>query len=149
MNDLSVTPQAARALAEAKLKQRDDAIRANGIREGRKLERAEMLAQAGAQTLEEAGLLATVRQEQERAMGELKAAFARMERKHGLFRLWQGIALGASLGAIAAGSATYVVIDGGQKAAFDAATEAAARNVVTGYALQRSREPVPPPGTEK
>lgn len=138
---VSPTPEAERAAAQLRLAARDAGIKGQAKREGREEREREMLQEIGVTTISDLSLLTQLRTEHQADLARLEARWRVIERKHGLFRLWQGAALGAALGATAAGVATYVVIDGGQKAAFDAATEAAARNVVTGYALQRSREP--------
>lgn len=141
-------PNAEQQAAQLRLAARDAGIKGQAKREGREERERELLQEIGVKAIEDLSLVAQLRTDHQADLARQEGRWRVVERKHGLFRLWQGIALGASLGAIAAGAATYVMIDAGQKAAFDAATEAAARNVVTGYALQRSREPSEPPATQ-
>ena len=140
MSEPLQTPQAERQAAAMRLAARDAGIKGQAKREGREERERELMQELGIRTIEDLGILSQVRFEHEAALKQQEGRWRVIERKHGLFRLWQGIAIGASLGAIAAGAGTYAVIDGGQKAAFDAAADSAARNVVTGYALQRTQD---------
>lgn len=142
MTEPAVTPHAAAELARAKLKQRDDAIRANGIKEGRKLEREEITATLGASALEEAGLLAAVRHEHEQAVVALRASMEREERKHGKGQWWQGALIGgAVMGAgVAAGAALYTRSVIGN--VFDAAAQMRAQSDITD-AIVRERRATP------
>lgn len=114
-----------------KLKQHDDAVRANGIKEGRKLERNEILASIGAESVNDFSQLAILRAERDARPTQ------REEAKHGWARLWQGIALGSILGftaAIIVGSLTL-------GSAFDQARQYGAGMVAVGAATQAAQPP--------
>jgi hypothetical protein len=142
VSDPLVTPFAAADLARAKLKQRDDAIRANGIKEGRRLARDEIIADLGAQSLEELGLLNALRHEHDQALAAMRAGAEREERKHGAGKWWQGAVVGGAIvgSAVAAGAALYAraVID----SAFDAAAQMRTQSDITD-AIVRERRATP------
>ena len=90
---LHQTPDAQKEAARAAIKAREDGIRANAIKQGRVLERADLLQALGKQTLEEASQTAQLRAERD--------ARPTMEQygRHGMARLYQGVAIGAAFGA--------------------------------------------------
>lgn len=139
--ELSATPKAAADAVRAKIKQDQDLAEARGIKKGRGLERAEMLAAMGAKTMEDVSLLGAVQQAHAHTLLDMRKQFEREEAKHGAHRWWKGFAVGGLVWGIIAGAATYAVIDNGQKAAFDAATDATARGVIVDRASRAAEQP--------
>lgn len=86
------TPDAKRADAIAKIKAREDGIRANAIRQGREAERRELMEALGAQTLADASQVAQIRKERDARPTHAEEA------KHGRFRFYQGGFLGLIIG---------------------------------------------------
>lgn len=94
MSDLAHTPAAIQAAATAKREARENAIRANGIKEGRQKATAEILQQLGVQRLEEASQL-------HRLMLERDARILPSEeRKHVKAARNMGVIIGIGIGAL-------------------------------------------------
>ena len=118
------TPIAAQISATARLKQREDAIRANGIKQGRIAERAEMLTALGVKALEDVTAIPAMK-------ADLDARWQREEAKHGRFRFYQGGVLGITAGIIL-GCAMILAM---QDAIWDAATRSFREQAMTGAIL--------------
>lgn len=131
MAEVLQTNEARQEAARIKLKQHDDAVRANGIKEGRKLERNEILASVGAESVNDFSQLAILRAERD-ARPTLNE-----EAKHGWAKFWQGTTLGVALGAalvLAVGSLTL-------SSAFNQARQYGAGMVAVGAATQAAAPP--------
>lgn len=130
--------------ARARLKQRDDAIRANGIKQGRSLERAEIMEALGVKTLEEAGTIGAIRTEHEAELERVHAQHEREEKKHGKGMWWQGALIGGMVAGagVAIGAAIYTdaLIDN----VFDASGKMRAQSDITD-AIERERQRELPP----
>lgn len=122
-------PFAAGASAAVRLKQREDAIRANAIKVGRQAERAEMLKTLGVKALEDVTAIPVMR-------ADLDARWQREEAKHGRFRFYQGASLGICAGALL-GCALILLM---QDAIWDAATRSFREQAMTG-AILSAQEP--------
>ena len=121
--------------ATAKLKQRDDAIRANGIKEGRKLERQEIIAGFAPASIEEMSELAHLRRElKERpTAAEVKAAKA-----HGYhLAAWQFGLAGTLMGALMSAMALIAMTNVGVQQL----REFGAGMVLSGAATQQLNPP--------
>lgn len=133
MSEPHALPEATRAAALAKVKAREDGIRAAAIKEGRSLERRDMLQTLGLQRLDEASQLTQLRAERD------ARPTAEEERKHVKAGYWRGFAIGGAItGAIVAIGAAWLsdrMID----SAFDAAGRIRAQSDMTD-ALVRSQE---------
>lgn len=136
--EIAQTPQAVQTSAAAKLKQHDDAVRANGIKQGRALERAEIMVALGVQTMDELGLIQTVRAEHEAELARVRVQHEREERKHGRGHWWQGALIGGAVtgAVVAAGAAIYTdaLIDN----VFEASAQVRAQSEIT-QAVERER----------
>jgi broad specificity phosphatase PhoE len=136
---ISETPHAAEA--RTKLKQRDDAIRANAIKQGRQAERAEILAKLGALALEDVRLTAELKAQHAAEVERMTQAYRREERKYGKGQWWQGAVFGGAIigSAVAVGASLYTRAVIGN--VFDAAAQMRAQSDIT-EAVERSlREP--------
>lgn len=131
-------PNAAAEAVKAKIKQQQDAVRANGIRQGRALERQDICAQLGASTIEDLSVLNRVTQ-------ELDQRWQREERKEAKGAFWRGLAFGLAGGAMLTSGGFLLLVDRAMQSAFDRATEFGERQVMTGAAVaaqaQRDAEP--------
>lgn len=134
--------------ARAKIKQDQDLAFARGVKQGRADERKEILASAGQRSLDELAMLPAIQQAHAHTLLDMRKQFEREEAKHGAHRWWKGFAVGGLVWGIIAGAATYAVIDNGQKAAFDAATDATARGVIVDRASRAAEQPTAVPASE-
>lgn len=109
--ELHSTPEANKAAALAKLKQHDDAIRANGIKTGYANRDAEWKAALGVKDMDEA-----------REVTQLRARpTVQEELKHGRFRFWQGVAAGSFVTMLTLGIGMAIYTRSVMDPAFDAA----------------------------
>jgi hypothetical protein len=135
-------------LAQAKLKQeqREQGIRAQAIQEGMRKATADIELRLGKQALESGPLLAAHAKELDRRDALHATALEirdREESKHVKAGWWKGFSHGLMLcvpAAALAFLAAFLVIDAGQKAAFDAASQSSQQGFITGAAT-RSQEP--------
>lgn len=93
--DPTPLPDARRAQALATIKQREDAIRANGIKQGRTLERREIMEALGAQTLEDASHVAAITAERDARPTQEAVTFAKRASHR------EGVVLGSVWGFVA------------------------------------------------
>lgn len=135
MGELAQTPEAARAKAQATLKSREDGIRAAAIKQGRTLERAEIMQALGVQRLEDASQIARLIAERDARVTPQEEA------KHGRFRFYQGAAFGGAIigSLVAIGAAWYAsaIIN----PAFDAAGRIRAQSDMTEALVRSQQEP--------
>jgi hypothetical protein len=122
MGELAQTPEATRAAALAKVKAREDGIRAQAIRQGREAERKDMLQALGIQRIEEASQLAQLRAERD------ARPTAGEEAKHGRHQRWLGFAIGVPAGMILACGAIFAM----QGIIWDTATRSFREQAMTG-----------------
>jgi hypothetical protein len=122
MSEPHALPQATREAALAKVKAREDGIRAQAIRQGREAERKDMLQALGVQRIEEASQLAQLRAERDArpTVGE--------EAKHGRHQRWLGFAIGVPAGMILACGAIFAM----QGIIWDTATRSFREQAMTG-----------------
>lgn len=131
--EIAHTPEALRAQVIAKQKAREDGIRAQAIKQGRQLERAEVLQALGVQRIEDASDL-------ERVCAERDARpTVSEERKHGRHRFWQGATVGVITGMIAASLLILFM----QGLIWDTAARSFREQAMTGALLSSQREPQP------
>lgn len=137
MAEVLATPQERQEAARLKLKQHDDAVRANGIKQGRLLERGEMLQALGVHTLEDASQLAQIRQERDSrpTLGQYH--------RHGIARLFQGVAAGAAAAAILMSGLFLLVWREAVTVASREARETAQAGVMMGVASQAQTNETP------
>lgn len=126
-------PAASQEAARIKLKQREDAIRANAIKDGRKKERDEILATLGAKTLDELTMLGQVK-------SELAAQHDMITRHAVRHARWFGGAIGAAVASIAVCAAFTFIILKMQADTMDQAQRIAAQATLVGAATQRQAE---------
>ncbi len=119
---VSALPEATRAAALAKVKAREDGIRAQAIRQGREAERKDMLQALGIQRIEEASQLAQLRAERD------ARPTAGEEAKHGRHQRWLGFAIGVPAGMILACGAIFAM----QGIIWDTATRSFREQAMTG-----------------
>lgn len=97
MADLHSTPQERQEAARLKLKQREDGIKANAIKQGYQARDAEWFKRLGVSSMEEATEIGHLRAEMKRRITPEE------ERKHGSAKFWAGMFTGAMCaGAISA-----------------------------------------------
>ena len=127
---VSALPEATRAAALAKVKAREDGIRAQAIRQGREAERKDMLQALGVQRIEEASQLAQLRAERDArpTTGE--------EAKHGRHQRWLGFAIGVPAGMILACGAIFAM----QGIIWDTATRSFREQAMTGALISTHGE---------
>jgi hypothetical protein len=127
---VSALPQATREAALAKVKAREDGIRAQAIRQGREAERKDMLQALGIQRIEEASQLAQLRAERDArpTVGE--------EAKHGRHQRWLGFAIGVPVGMILACAAIFAM----QGIIWDTATRSFREQAMTGAIISSQGE---------
>jgi hypothetical protein len=130
MGELAQTPEATRAAALAKVKAREDGIRAQAIRQGREAERKDMLQALGVQRIEEASQLAQLRAERD------ARPTAEEERKHGRHQRWMGGLYGYVFGAL---SATLVILFM-QRVIWDTSIQSAREQAMTGAIISSQGE---------
>ena len=118
-------------LAQAKLaqKQREDGIRAAAIKQGRQLERQELLQALGVQKLEDASELAHIRAERDARPTQAE------ELKHGRHRFYQGAVVGIVAGALLACVAIFTM----QRVIWDTAARSFREQAMTGAILSGQR----------
>lgn len=118
-------------LAQAKLaqKQREDGIRAAAIKQGRQLERQELLQALGVQKLEDASELAQIRAERDARPTRAE------ELKHGRHRFYQGAVAGIVAGALLACIAIFTM----QSVIWDTAARSFREQAMTGAILSGQR----------
>ena len=131
MSDPTPLQTQADKLAQAKQaqKQREDGIRAAAIKQGRSLERAEIFATLGAQTVEEASQLAQIRAERDARPTQAE------ELKHGRHRFYQGAVVGIVAGALLACVAIFTM----QRVIWDTAARSFREQAMTGAILSGQR----------
>lgn len=130
---LPETPAARQARLHQAAERTKQAIRAQAIGEGRKLERSDILTQLGAQTVADASQINRLTKERD------ERVTSREEAKHGRFRFYQGAALGTVMGAclmLAAGALMVGEI-------FKQASQYGREMAVTGAIAQGVNEPEP------
>lgn len=129
--EIAHTPEALRAQVIAKQKAREDGIRAQAIKQGRQLERAEVLQALGVQRIEDASDL-------ERVCAERDARpTVSEERKHGRHRFYQGAVVGIVAGALLACMAIFTM----QRVIWDTAARSFREQAMTGALLSTQQEP--------
>ena len=134
MTELAQTPAAAQEAARLRLKQREDALKANAIKQGRALERAELTKEIEALKLEHEAMLRGIKDAQ-------ADEIARTVRPHEKASFWLGGILGVAAGAIFASAGYLLVVDKAMQQAFDRAQEISAASTLVGAATQRQAEP--------
>ncbi len=127
---VSALPQATREAALAKVKAREDGIRAQAIRQGREAERKDMLQALGIQRIEEASQLAQLRAERD------ARPTAGEEAKHGRHQRWLGFAIGVPAGMILACGAIFAM----QGIIWDTATRSFREQAMTGALISTHGE---------
>jgi hypothetical protein len=127
---VSALPEATRAAALAKVKAREDGIRAQAIRQGREAERKDMLQALGIQRIEEASQLAQLRAERD------ARPTAGEEAKHGRHQRWLGFAIGVPAGMILACGAIFAM----QGIIWDTATRSFREQAMTGALISTHGE---------
>jgi hypothetical protein len=127
---VSALPEATRAAALAKVKAREDGIRAQAIRQGREAERKDMLQALGIQRIEEASQLAILRAERD------ARPTAGEEAKHGRHQRWLGFAIGVPAGMILACGAIFAM----QGIIWDTATRSFREQAMTGALISTHGE---------
>lgn len=131
--DIAQTPEARQAEARAKIKAREDGIRANAIKEGRTLERRDLLARLGAQAIEEASQLAILRKERDERPTRAEEA------KHVRGAMGWGMLWGAILGAAIMCAAIFIM----QGVIWDTAARSFREQAMTGAMLSSQQERSP------
>lgn len=135
-------PEARRAEALAKVKAREDGIRAAAIKQGRTLERNDILKALGVQALEEASHVARLTAERDARVT------IQEERKHGRHQRWLGIGMGVPIGMVLACLAILAM----QGVIWDTATRSFREQAMTGAIISsqdRERGDTPPTFTER
>lgn len=132
------TDDAKRAAAAAKLKQHDDAVRANAIKHGRQAERDDWCKRLGVQSMEEATEIGHLRAELKRRITPEE------ERKHGSAKFWAGMFTGAMAAAALASVGVAIVVNMVIGPTFDAA----ARSRMDAMAVEALSLPERPPGAD-
>lgn len=125
---IAQTPQAAQLSASQKLKQREDGIRANALKQGYAQRDAHWHKALGVQSVDEAREITQLRER----------PTLREYHRHGMARAFQGVAAGMVLGGIIMFTA-YTLSLG---TSFIQAAEYGSRMVVSGAALQSSNPPM-------
>lgn len=130
MGELAQTPEAARLKAQATLKAREDGIRAAAIKQGRTLERAEIMQALGVQRVEEASQINRLIAERD-ARPTLSE-----EQKHGRHQRWLGFAVGVPAGMMLACLAIFMM----QGIIWDTATRSFREQAMTGAIISSQGE---------
>lgn len=131
--DIAQTPLGASESARLKIKAREDALRANGIKQGRALERDEICKELGAATLEEIKVLPQV-------LADVDNRWQREERKEAKGAFWRGMTLGAAVGAAFVSVGYLLVVGEAMRTAFDQAREATANALAMRMVQQQASE---------
>lgn len=129
------TDEAKRAAAAAKLKQHDDAVRANAIKHGRQAERDDWCKRLGVQSMEEATEIGHLRAELKRRITPEE------ERKHGSAKFWAGATTFGAAGVLLGAALVYVAFAWSQRETLSGAAEYGSRMVISGAALQAGAPP--------
>ena len=120
--EVSYTNSGAAELARTKIKAREDGIRANAIKQGRELERNDLLKEFGAQTLGELSVL-------NHTIADNDLRWQREERKEAKGAFWRGATIGAAIGAAFVSVGYLMVVGEAMRQAFDRAQEMTAQTL--------------------
>lgn len=131
MSEAAKLPDAQRLEALARVKQREDGIRAAAIKQGRQLERQELFQALGAQSLADASHLNQIRAERDARPTRAE------ELKHGRHRFYQGAVAGIVAGALLACIAIFTM----QSVIWDTAARSFREQAMTGAILSGQRQP--------
>lgn len=137
-----------RARLKLEAERTKQAIHANGVKEGRKREREELLHQAGAQVLDDIGLIASVTQAHQAELQRVELQNAREERKAVSGGKWRGRAEGLLGGLVIASLVFVFVIREMTAMAYERALQSAQQGVLMGAAAasqQTSTDPLVSP----
>ena len=122
--------------------QREQGIRANGIKQGRELERKEIQERAGVSMIEELSMLAQVRLEHDASDRANELRWMREEQKAMRGARWAGAFWGVIIGLCAGITVSSVgfmtVVDRAMQTAFDRASEFGSAQAMLGAAVQRN-----------
>jgi hypothetical protein len=99
------------AAAKAAQSAREAGIRAQAIKQGRELERAELAIQAIKVSAEHAGIVAGINQAHTEEIARLDERWSREEAKHGSGKFWSGMFTGAMCAAAVAAIGTAMVVN--------------------------------------
>ena len=135
MSEPHALPAAAREAGMAKIKAREDGIRAQAIRQGREAERKEILQALGVQRLEEASQLAQLREERDARVT------LQEEAKHGKAAYWRGFTIGGVIIGSIVGTALALYAAAIINPAFDAAGRIRAQSDITDALVRSQQEP--------
>ena len=133
MSELAHTPLAAQELARAKLKAREDGIRAQATRHGREQERKEILEEFGAASLDDMRVI-------NRVLADNDQRWQREERKAKAGALWRGISIGACVGAAFASVGYLVIVGEAMQQAFDRAQQVMAQTLAMRMVQQQAQD---------
>ena len=131
--DIAHTPMAAQELARAKLKAREDGIRAQAIRQGRELERKDILEEFGAASLDDMRVI-------NRVIADNDQRWQREERKEAKGAFWRGMTMGAAAGAAFVSVGFLLVVSEAMSTAFDQAREMTANTLAMRMVQQQAQD---------